>query len=61
LLREQLHMAAAERGLAVFFPRPGLCTDNGAMIAFAGARRFTEAQTTRIIARARWPLDELQP
>ena len=61
LLREQLREAAVQRGLAVFFPRPGLCTDNGAMIAFAGARRFTDTRSTRIVARARWPLDELTP
>jgi len=59
LLRDQLSESAAHRGIAVFFPRPGLCTDNGAMIAYAGALRRTEHRTMQIIARARWPLDEV--
>ena len=36
-LRERLVAEAAARGAAVFFPPPRLCTDNGAMIAFAAA------------------------
>ncbi len=59
LLRDQLTQSAAQRGIEVFFPRPGLCTDNGAMIAYAGALRRTEHRTMQIIARARWPLDEV--
>jgi N6-L-threonylcarbamoyladenine synthase len=39
-LREKLHAMAAKRGGRVCFPRPELCTDNGAMIAFAGALRL---------------------
>jgi len=35
-LRERLRAAAAEREIQAFFPRPALCTDNGAMIALAG-------------------------
>lgn len=58
-LREQLGAAAAEHGLQVFFPRPGLCTDNGAMIAFAGAMRQGGSAMPSIVARARWPLDDL--
>lgn len=60
-LRRQLTAAATADGREVFFPRPGLCTDNGAMIAFAGAKRLPGERSTRIVARARWPLDELQP
>jgi N6-L-threonylcarbamoyladenine synthase len=60
-LREQLTAAGAAEGLEVFFPRPGLCTDNGAMIAFAGAKRLPGDRSARIIARARWPLDALRP
>lgn len=60
-LREQLTVAATAAALEVFFPRPGLCTDNGAMIAFAGAQRLPGELSARIIARARWPMDELQP
>jgi N6-L-threonylcarbamoyladenine synthase len=42
LLREQLVKAAAKRGIEVYFPELSLCTDNGAMIAFAGAMQLAE-------------------
>jgi N6-L-threonylcarbamoyladenine synthase len=39
-LREQLNTATAKRGLRVHYPELALCTDNGAMIALAGALRL---------------------
>ncbi|MBE2211904.1 MAG: tRNA (adenosine(37)-N6)-threonylcarbamoyltransferase complex transferase subunit TsaD [Xanthomonadaceae bacterium] len=39
-LRAKLQAMAEQRGGRVAFPRPALCTDNGAMIAFAGALRL---------------------
>lgn len=48
----------------VFYPRQALCTDNGAMIAFAGALRLAAGehqQGLEIAVRARWPLTELAP
>ncbi|WP_291810077.1 tRNA (adenosine(37)-N6)-threonylcarbamoyltransferase complex transferase subunit TsaD [Limnobacter sp.] len=42
LLREQLVKAARKRGVEVYFPELSLCTDNGAMIAFAGAMQLAE-------------------
>jgi N6-L-threonylcarbamoyladenine synthase len=45
----------------VYYPRPSLCTDNGAMIAHAGWYRLKEGQTDGQIAiRPRWPLEELR-
>jgi len=43
-LREKLQAMARARGGQVRFPRPALCTDNGAMIAFAGALRLEAGQ-----------------
>ncbi len=43
-LRAKLHDMADVRGGRVCFPRPALCTDNGAMIAFAGALRLEAGQ-----------------
>ena len=43
-LRAKLADIAAQRGGRVCFPRPALCTDNGAMIAFAGALRLQAGQ-----------------
>jgi len=40
LLRERLAAGAAQRGAKVFFPPLRLCTDNGAMIAFAAALKY---------------------
>ena len=42
LLRERLAMAAARIGASVFIPPLSLCTDNGAMIAFAAALKYPE-------------------
>ncbi len=44
----------------VYYPRLAFCTDNGAMIALAGALRLADAHEGReIIARARWALESL--
>ena len=43
-LRAKLHAMAERRGGRTCFPRPALCTDNGAMIAFAGALRLQAGQ-----------------
>ena len=46
----------------VFYPRMAFCTDNGAMIAVAGALRIADASdATEIRAQARWSLDTLSP
>ncbi len=48
--------------LSVYYPRPEFCSDNGAMIAFAGAMRqeaMVKQASPTFSARPRWPLDEL--
>ena len=61
-LRAQLRTACAKREVCVHYPRPALCTDNGAMIAFAGwCRREQALSAPTIIARPRWSLNELTP
>jgi N6-L-threonylcarbamoyladenine synthase len=60
-LREQLQTMAAKRGGRVCFPRPELCTDNGAMIAYAGALRLQagESVDAQVKVRPRWDMAEL--
>ncbi len=62
-LRARLAELAMELGGEVRFPRMEFCTDNGAMIAFAGALRLAagEAPTAELAVRPRWPIDELGP
>ena len=58
-VRAALHGLAEERGLRFVAPPAWLCTDNAAMIAWAGAERFAAGLTDPLdtAARARWPLD----
>jgi N6-L-threonylcarbamoyladenine synthase len=60
-LREKLQSALVGKA-TVFYPRPAFCTDNGAMIAYAGCQRLLAGQSEPldINTRARWPLDTLQ-
>lgn len=62
-LRTQLEKSLAKEGARVFYPAPIFCTDNGAMIAYAGAQRLQAGQVdsadTRV--RPRWPMEELPP
>ena len=58
-LRSRLHDYAQKHCIELFFPRPEFCTDNAAMIAYAGWCRRHETAASAIPARARWPLDEL--
>jgi N6-L-threonylcarbamoyladenine synthase len=61
LLRERLSIAAARAGCIVRYPELEFCTDNGAMIAFAGAMRLRHAAALGggFTVRARWDLEEL--
>lgn len=60
-LRQELETALAERNAQVYYARNEFCTDNGAMIAYAGCQRLLHGQQDdlAILARARWPIDTL--
>ncbi|HEX4677131.1 MAG TPA: tRNA (adenosine(37)-N6)-threonylcarbamoyltransferase complex transferase subunit TsaD [Steroidobacteraceae bacterium] len=62
-LRTRLAEAARRQGARVYYPRIEFCTDNAAMIAVAGLARLQAGQhdSLAIQARARWPLETLQP
>lgn len=67
-LRERLSSACSGLGARAHFPEPALCSDNGAMIAFAGALRLQRAGSEALprgraiggfVVQPRWPLESL--
>ncbi len=62
-LREQLAVLLKRRGGEVYYPRKEFCTDNGAMIAYAGCQRLQagQQQDLTIGVTPRWPMQELAP
>ncbi len=60
-LRQELQQALAKMGAQVFYARHEFCTDNGAMIAYAGCQRLLAGQREPlgVTVRARWPMEEL--
>jgi tRNA N6-adenosine threonylcarbamoyltransferase len=58
-LRAALDAEAKRRGFEVFYPEPELCTDNGAMIAFAAALRLTNGpiRAAGFTVKPRWDLE----
>ncbi len=61
-LRADLAQLAQKVGGAVYYPRTEFCTDNGAMIAYAGMQRFKNGEVSGLAVQAtpRWPIDQLQ-
>ncbi|MBT1064793.1 tRNA (adenosine(37)-N6)-threonylcarbamoyltransferase complex transferase subunit TsaD [Bowmanella sp. Y26] len=62
-LREALQTMMQKNKGEVYYPRLEFCTDNGAMIAYAGMQRLKAGQHEELSAKAkpRWPLESLPP
>lgn len=60
-LRSQLRAAVEKLGGQAFYPRSEFCTDNGAMIAYAGLQRLQagQQQSLEVAVTPRWPMTEL--
>lgn len=63
MLRAGLDKLGAEMNVTLYYPRLDFCTDNGAMVAYAGYLRLAAGQRAPLAVkvRARWRLDELMP
>ena len=61
ILREHLRELADNRAMTFVVPPPNLCTDNAAMVAWAGVERLALGLTNNFdfVPRPRWPLDPL--
>jgi N6-L-threonylcarbamoyladenine synthase len=62
-LRSALEGMVSKLGATVFYARPEFCTDNGAMIAYAGCQRLKAGQLSgdAFTVHPRWPMDTLEP
>ena len=62
-IRARLETVSGDAGCRFLAPPLALCTDNAAMIAYAGLERFAagEADDMSLVARPRWPLDTSRP
>jgi len=62
-LRERMDHVAKSTGIRCYFPRLEFCTDNGAMIAYAGCQRLRAGQSEgpEFSVRPRWSLADLPP
>lgn len=59
-LRAHLAKVMQERNGEVFYPRPEFCTDNGAMVAYAGFLRLQAGyqEDLSVMVKTRWPMDD---
>ena len=62
-LRGAVRALAEEIGCELYYPRIEFCTDNAAMVAYAGCQRLLggESEDLSFKTRARWPLEEMKP
>ena len=62
-LRDRLEAMVKKERAELFYARPRFCTDNGAMIAYAGCQRLVAGQSSdlSIQCQPRWPMDSLEP
>lgn len=62
VIRAQLKAMTKQEKAQIYFPRQEFCTDNGAMIAYAGCQRLMAGQqeSLQIIAHPRWSMETLQ-
>ncbi len=62
-LRQSMGVLADKLSVSVHYPRVAFCTDNGAMVAYAGCQRLLAGADEPLAfgAHARWPLDSLAP
>ena len=60
-LRDRLKVLGSKHHVEIYYPELKLCTDNGAMIAYAGLQRLRQNHTEdlSITVRPRWPMTEL--
>jgi N6-L-threonylcarbamoyladenine synthase len=59
LLRERLAETCEKQGASLFYPRIEFCTDNGAMIAYAGCQRLLSGEYLKDIkVKPRWALED---
>ncbi len=61
-LRQRIGAMMQKEGGAAYYPRPEFCTDNGAMIAYAGCQRLMAGAVEPLgfFAKPRWPMETLQ-
>ena len=62
-LRKAMTSMAHKMGCEVHYPRIEFCTDNGAMVAYAGCQRLLagESESLSFRTQARWPLESMTP